>query len=98
MTRFLPTVLFQKAVILTVFMLATFSAGAQQASASQSADALFAESRWDQAAHAYADITANDPANGPRGSIWASATSNCGASTMRSRLSSTPWRPSSTAR
>ena len=46
-------------------MLAALSAGAQQASASQSADALFAESKWEQAAHAYANITANDPANGP---------------------------------
>jgi tetratricopeptide (TPR) repeat protein len=49
-----------------VFILAA-SAGmpAQQASISQSADALFAESKWEQAAHAYADITAMEPANGP---------------------------------
>jgi tetratricopeptide (TPR) repeat protein len=65
MTRFPDTVPFEKAVIMMVLMLATFSAGAQQAPASQSADALFAESKWDQAAHAYAEITANDPVNGP---------------------------------
>ena len=65
MTRFLAIVRFEKAVIIMVFTLATFLAGAQQAPASQSADALFAQSKWDQAAQAYADITANDPANGP---------------------------------
>jgi tetratricopeptide (TPR) repeat protein len=65
MTRFPDTVPFEKAVIIMVLMLATFSASAQQSPASQSADALFAESKWDQAAHAYAEITANDPVNGP---------------------------------
>jgi tetratricopeptide (TPR) repeat protein len=65
MTRFPDTVPFEKAFIIMVFMLATFSASAQQSPASQSADALFAESKWDQAAHAYAEITANDPVNGP---------------------------------
>jgi tetratricopeptide (TPR) repeat protein len=65
MTRFPDTVRFEKAVIIMVLMLATFSASAQQSPASQSADALFAESKWDQAAHAYAEITANDPVNGP---------------------------------
>lgn len=39
-------------------------AGGEQASASQQADALFAESKWEQAARAYAEITAKDPANG----------------------------------
>jgi tetratricopeptide (TPR) repeat protein len=65
MTRFADTVPFEKAVLIMALMLATFSATAQQAPASQSADALFAESKWEQAAHAYAEITANDPANGP---------------------------------
>src|SRR5436305_5098198 len=70
MTKSAYAVLFEKAAlvmmfIIMVFMLATLSASAQQASVSQSADALFAESKWDQAAHVYADLTANDPANGP---------------------------------
>ncbi len=62
---FPDTVRFEKVIFIMVFMLATFSASAQQAPASQSADALFAQSKWDQAAQAYADITATDPANGP---------------------------------
>jgi tetratricopeptide (TPR) repeat protein len=40
-------------------------ASGQQAPSLQSADALFAESKWEQAAHLYADITAKDPTNGP---------------------------------
>src|SRR6478609_6071117 len=40
-------------------------ASAQQASASQQADTLFAEAKWEQAAQAYASITTQDPANGP---------------------------------
>jgi len=56
---------FEKAVFLMVLVLTALSASAHQVSASQSAEALFAESKWEQAAHAYGDITANDPANGP---------------------------------
>jgi tetratricopeptide (TPR) repeat protein len=37
----------------------------QQVPSSESADALFADSKWEQAAQAYAEITAKDPANGP---------------------------------
>jgi len=65
MTKSADTVPFEKAVLIVVFILAALSGSAQQGSATQSADALFAESKWEQAAHAYADITANDPANGP---------------------------------
>jgi tetratricopeptide (TPR) repeat protein len=39
-------------------------AGAQQAPSSESADALYAESSWEQAARAYAQITSKDPSNG----------------------------------
>jgi tetratricopeptide (TPR) repeat protein len=39
----------------------------QQASSSQQADALFAESKWEQAAGAFSEITAKEPANG---SAW----------------------------
>ena len=56
---------FEKAVFLMVLVLIALSASAHQVSASQSAEALFAESKWEQAAHAYGDITAKDPANGP---------------------------------
>ena len=64
MTKSVDAVPFEKAVLIVVFIMAALSASAQQGSVSQSADALFAESKWEQAAHAYADITANDPANG----------------------------------
>lgn len=40
-------------------------AGAQQPTPQPQADALFAEAKWEQAARAYAGITAQDPANGP---------------------------------
>lgn len=56
---------FEKAVLLMVLVLTALSASAHQASAPGSAEALFAESKWEQAAHAYGDITAGDPANGP---------------------------------
>jgi tetratricopeptide (TPR) repeat protein len=39
-------------------------AGAQQAPSSESADALYAASSWEQAARAYAQITSKDPSNG----------------------------------
>lgn len=65
MTKSAYAVPFKKASLVVVFVLTTLSASAQQGSATQSADALFAESKWEQAAHAYADITGNDPANGP---------------------------------
>ena len=45
---------------LTILCCAT---GAQ--TTSSSADALFGDSKWEQAAQAYAEITAKDPANGP---------------------------------
>jgi tetratricopeptide (TPR) repeat protein len=67
MTKFTYAVGSEKAVLIMVFILAALSASAQQASALQSADALFGESKWEQAAHAYADVTGNDPANG---SAW----------------------------
>ncbi len=65
MTKSPDTVPFLKPVLIMVIILAALSARAQPASASQSADALFAESKWEQAAHAYAHITTNDPANAP---------------------------------
>ncbi|MGZ4860896.1 MAG: tetratricopeptide repeat protein [Candidatus Angelobacter sp.] len=53
-------------LFVTVLTLAALSchASGQQAPSSQAADALFAESKWEQAARAYADITAKEPANG----------------------------------
>lgn len=65
MTKSAHAVPFEKAVLLMVLVLTALSASSHQVSASQSADALFAESKWEQAAQAYADITANEPANGP---------------------------------
>lgn len=56
----------RKAILIMLLCLAMLSGVAcgQQASASQAADALFAHSRWEQAASAYAEIAAKDPANG----------------------------------
>ncbi|MGZ7057424.1 MAG: tetratricopeptide repeat protein, partial [Candidatus Angelobacter sp.] len=53
-------------LFVTVLTLAALSchASGQQAPSSQAADALFAESQWEQAARSYADITAKEPANG----------------------------------
>jgi cytochrome c-type biogenesis protein CcmH/NrfG len=51
-------------MLLSLVMLAGHTS-AQQVSASQSADTLFADSKWEQAARAYADIAAKDPMNGP---------------------------------
>jgi tetratricopeptide (TPR) repeat protein len=66
MARCSKPISFRKTILVIVFILMAVPTGlsAQQASASQAADALFAESKWGQAARAYAEITAKDPANG----------------------------------
>lgn len=53
-------------VATTVMVLATLSywVSGQQVAPSQAAGALFADSKWAQAAEAYSDITAKEPANG----------------------------------
>ena len=55
----------KKVIVIMLLSLVTLAghASAQQASASQSADTLFADSKWEQAARAYADIAAKEPAN-----------------------------------
>jgi tetratricopeptide (TPR) repeat protein len=56
-----------KSILLMIFSLAALAchANAQQAPSSQPADALLAESKWDQAARAFAEIIAKEPSNGP---------------------------------
>src|SRR6185437_3006726 len=53
-------------IILLSFItsLLTSYATGQQTSATQAADELFAQSKWEQAAQAYAQITVKEPANG----------------------------------
>lgn len=54
-------------LLVLMFMLAIISGHlcGQQASSTQTADALFADSKWEQAARAYNEITQQEPANGP---------------------------------
>lgn len=53
-------------ILIIVLILVAFASHASgQAPSSQSADTLFAESKWEQAARAYVEITAKDAANGP---------------------------------
>lgn len=56
-----------KPILIMIFSLTVLycQAGGQQAPSSQGADALFAESKWQQAAQAYTEITLKEPANGP---------------------------------
>lgn len=57
----------EKVIVIMLLSIVTLAghASAQQVSASQSADTLFADSKWEQAARTYADIAAKDPTNGP---------------------------------
>jgi len=57
----------EKVIVIMLLSLVTLAghASAQQVSASQYADALFADSKWEQAARGYADIAAKDLTNGP---------------------------------
>jgi len=67
MTRCPNVISSKKIIVIMLLSLVTLAghASAQQVSASQSADTLFADSKWERAAHAYADIAAKDPMNGP---------------------------------
>jgi tetratricopeptide (TPR) repeat protein len=51
-------------VVLSLVALAGYASG-QLAPSSQQADALFADSKWEQAARAYGEITEKEPANAP---------------------------------
>ena len=57
----------RRQIILASFITCLFTsfAAGQQAGAMPAADDLFAQSKWEQAAQAYEQITAKDPANGP---------------------------------
>jgi tetratricopeptide (TPR) repeat protein len=60
MPRFVVVLL----IVILAFTGSSFALPAQQSAAQQTADALFAESKWEQAALAYAAITAKEPTNG----------------------------------
>ena len=55
-----------KPLLLLIVSMAVLAcpASGQQASSAQQADVLFAESKWEQAAGSYGEITAREPANG----------------------------------
>ena len=67
MTRCPNVISSKKIIVIMLLSLVTLAghASAQQVSASQSADTLFADSKWEQAARAYEEITAKDQMNGP---------------------------------
>jgi hypothetical protein len=60
-----------------VFVNAAWAAAQSVSPAQQSADKLFADSKWQQAAQVYVEITANEPRMVRRGNNWASVTFNC---------------------
>ncbi|HET8891415.1 MAG TPA: tetratricopeptide repeat protein [Candidatus Angelobacter sp.] len=56
----------RRTILITIsLVILCYTASGQQAASTQQADELFAASKWEQAASAYARITAQDPANGP---------------------------------
>jgi tetratricopeptide (TPR) repeat protein len=52
-------------IAISIFISTALAAAQSVSPAQQSADALFSASKWEQAAQAYAAITAKEPANGP---------------------------------